>query len=249
MHSNSTAPEKPAPRHSLLGNLAFNIIIPTLILTKMSGDDWLGIQWALIVALAFPLIYGGRDLVQSGKVNFFSVLGIIGILLNGGVGLLELDRRIIIIKEAAIPALIGLAVLISQKTRFPLVRKLLLNDQLIHTERVNDALKEHNGEAEFERRLAVGTYLIVGAMMLSAVLNYILAATIITADTGTVAFNEQLGKMQALSFPVIALPVTVVMMSALFYLFRAITRLTGLQLEEIVRAGGDDDSSKPSKEA
>lgn len=238
----TTDTKKPPARHSLLSNLAFNIIIPTLILTKLSGDDYtlfgvnlaLGIQWALIVALAFPLVYGIRDLIQSGKVNFFSVLGVLGVLINGGVGLLELDRKIIIFKEAAIPAIIGLAVLISLKTRYPLVKVLLFNDQVVDTDKINRALEQHNGQQQFERRIANATYILFGAMMLSALLNYILADTIITADTGTVAFNEQLGKMQALSFPVIALPVTIVMMFALFYLFRGVSKLTGMPIEEMM---------------
>ena len=58
---------------------------------------------------------------------------------------------------------------------------------------------------------------------------------ILTADPGTVLFNEQLGKMTALSFPVIALPAMVVLTADLFYLFRGITRLTGIPLEGIVK--------------
>lgn len=235
--------KKSPAKHSLFANLAFNIIIPTLILTKLSGDNYqlfgvnlaLGAQWALVVALAFPLTYGIRDLVQSGKVNFFSVLGIFGVLVNGGVGLLEGDRRIIIFKEAAIPAIIGLVVLVSLKTRYPLIKALLFNDQIVDTDKINQALEQHNGQQQFQRRITNATYIFFAAMMLSALLNYILADTIITADTGTAAFNEQLGKMQALSFPVIALPVTAVMMFALFYLFRGVSRLTGMPLEEIIR--------------
>ena len=126
-------------------------------------------------------------------------------------------------------------VLGSLKTRYPLIKTFLFNDQIVDTDKINQALDRHNGQQQFEHRIANATYIFFGAMMLSALLNYILADTIITADTGTEAFNEQLGKMQALSFPVIALPVTAVMMFALFYLFRGLSRLTGMPLEEIVR--------------
>ncbi len=233
-------------RHSLLANLAFNIIIPTLILTKMSGDDWLGTQWALVIALAFPLLYGARDLIQSGKINIFSVLGVAGVLLNGGVALLELDRRIIIFKEAAIPAIIGLVVLASLKTRYSLINVFLFNDQVVDTERINQAINTHNCEEQFQKRLVTATFMFAGSMLLSAILNYILADMILTADTGTVEFNEQLGKMQALSFPVIALPVTVVMMFAMFYLFRGVTQLTGLQLEDIIRVNNNQIDTQDS---
>ncbi|MDP3449658.1 MAG: beta-galactosidase, partial [Anaerolineaceae bacterium] len=47
------------------------------------------------------------------------------VMLTGGISLLELDPQYIAIKEAAIPGIIGLAVLGSQYTRFPLVRTLI----------------------------------------------------------------------------------------------------------------------------
>ena len=42
--------------------------------------------------------------------------------------------------------------------------------------------------------------------------------------------------MTALSFPVIAVPAMIIMMFALFYLFRNIKRLTQLDLEDIVQS-------------
>ena len=58
---------------SLLWNLVFNLILPTLILTKLSGDEYLGIKPAIVIALAFPIIYGLREFINLRKVNFFSV--------------------------------------------------------------------------------------------------------------------------------------------------------------------------------
>ncbi len=43
--------------------------------------------------------------------------------------------------------------------------------------------------------------------------------------------------MTALSFPVIALPVTIFMMGEMYYLFRNIHRLTQLTLEDIINDG------------
>ncbi|MDM3872106.1 VC0807 family protein [Porticoccus sp. W117] len=245
---------KPPVRHSLLANLAFNILIPTLILTKLSGDKYellgfnlaLGIQWALIVALAFPLIYGGRDLLQSGKVNIFSVLGIFSVLVNGGVGLLEGDRHIIIIKEAAIPALIGLAALISLKTRFPLIKTLLFNDQVIDIQKVDNALQQHNSHKAFNQRLVNGTYMLFATMMLSALLNYLLADYMIVAQSGTEEFNAQVGKFMGMQLPVIGIPIAIATTATLFYLFRGVTQLTGLPLEEIILTAPSSDTKEES---
>ncbi|SDJ58532.1 VC0807 family protein [Microbulbifer yueqingensis] len=227
------ATDKPQ-RESLLANLLLNIVIPTVILTKLSGDDWLGTKWAIVVALAFPLAYGARDLMRSGKVNFFSALGVISILLTGGISLLELDAKYIAIKEAAIPGLLGVATVASLYTPWPLVKTLLYNDRVLDTGKIAEALAGKGNESAFERTLRQASWMIAGSFFLSSTLNYILAKVLLQSPPGTEAFNAELGKMTALSFPVIALPATVILMLVLFFLFRRIGKLTGLKLEEIV---------------
>ena len=219
---------------NLLVNLLFNIILPTLILTKLSSAEYLGTTNGILVALAFPIVYGARDMLSKGKVNLFSVLGIFSIALTGGISLLGLSPKYLAIKEATIPLIIGLATLVSLKTPYPLVKTFLYNDSILDTQTIGNALRHRGTSADFDRRLYVASWLIAGSFFLSATLNYLLAVTIVTAMPGTVEYNEQLGKMTALSFPVIALPATLVMMGALFYLFKGITSLTGLSLDEVV---------------
>ncbi|WP_371808082.1 VC0807 family protein [Microbulbifer sp. SH-1] len=225
-----TKPQK----ESLLANLLLNIVIPTVILSKLSGDSWLGTKWAIVVALAFPLLYGLRDLQRSGKVNFFSALGIISILLTGGMSLLEFEARYIAIKEAAIPGLLGIATIASLYTRWPLVRTLIYNDRILDTGKVARRLTARGTESAFDRTLQQASWMIAGSFFLSSALNYILAEVLLKSPPGTEAFNEELGKMTALSFPVIALPATVILMLVLVFLFRRIGKLTGLTLEEIL---------------
>lgn len=221
-------------KESLLANLLINIVVPTLVLTKLSGDDWLGTKWAIVVALAFPLLYGLRDLQRSGKVNFFSALGTISVLLTGGISLLELDAEYIAVKEAAIPGLLGLATVISLYTRWPLVKTLLYNDRILDTGKIARALAGNGNENAFERTLQQASWMIAGSFFLSSTLNYVLAKILLQSPPGTETFNEELGKMTALSFPVIALPATVILMLVLIFLFRRIGKLTGLKLEEIM---------------
>ena len=225
--------EKPH-KESLLGNLLLNIVIPTLILTKLSGDDWLGTKWAIVVALAFPVLYGLRDLQRSGKVNFFSALGVISILLTGGMSLLELDAKYIAIKEAAIPGLLGVLTIASLYTRWPLVRTLIYNDRILDTRKIANRLAAKGNETAFNRTLQQASWMIAGSFFVSSTLNYILAEVLLKSPPGTAAFNEELGKMTALSFPVIALPATIILMLVLVFLFRRIGKLTGLSLEEIM---------------
>ena len=230
---------KPAKKKGgFFGNILFNIVIPVLILTKFSGEADLGPMWALVVALAFPVVYGCWDFRRSDKVNFISVLGVISVLLTGGIGLLQLDPAYIAIKEAAVPAVIAVAVLLTHNTRFSLVRKLLLNEDLIQTEKLAKALEAKQATKAFEAKLKFSTYLLASSFVLSAVLNYVLAKWIVVSPAGTEAFNAEIGKMTAWSFPVIAIPCTIIMMIAVLYLFSQIGKLTGEDLDNFL-AGGD----------
>lgn len=227
--SPGTHREKP----SMLGNLAFNIIIPTVIMTKFSSDNYLGPVYGIVVALAFPVTYGIRDYLKSHKPNFFSILGVISVLLTGSMSLLQLDPEYIAIKEAAIPALFGLATLFSIRSKYPLVKTFLYNDQVLQIEKVKLALKEHQSEQDFEHKLGNASYLVAASFFLSSVLNYGLAKYILVSAPGTVAFTEELGKMTALSFPIIAVPSTLVLLAAMMYLLHHIQKLTHLQPEDI----------------
>ena len=232
----TTQPQTPPAKKKsgLLSNLIINVAIPALILSKLSGDDALGPVWALVVALAFPLGFGLWELKHAGKVNFFSVLGIISVLLTGGISLLQLPPSYIAIKEALIPALIGIIVLVSQYTPYPLVRKLLINPELLDMPKLEQALAAQNNSAVFNQRMGRAGYIVASAFFLSAVLNYILAKAIVVSQPGTTAYAEELGRMTWLSYPVIMLPTMVMLMGAIIYMFMQIGRLTGQSLEEFI---------------
>lgn len=215
-------------------NLVFNIVLPTLILTQLSSDHRLGPTAALVLALAFPVAYGLWDLRVRRKFNLLSGLGVISVLLTGGISLLHLDPRYLAIKEAAVPGIFGLLTLISLRTRYPLVRTLLFNDNVMDTKKVEAILEQRHNRTAFDRRLAVASGIVAASFFLSSLLNYVLARLIVTSPPGSPEYNQQLGEMTALSFPVIAVPAMLVMTGALFYLIRGITGLTGLSLEAIL---------------
>lgn len=236
-----TINSKPAPKkESFLANLLMNIVIPTLILTKLSSDEYLGVTWGLIVALAFPITYGLRDFVVNRKLNVFSILGIVSVLLTGGLSLLKLPPEYFAIKEAAIPGILCIVTLVSIKTRYPLVKVFIYNDKVLKIDKVNAALTQYNTHRQFERTLTNASYLIAGSFFLSSILNYVLAKLILVSQPGTTEFNAELGKMTALSYPVIALPMMIIMMGTLFYVFRSIRQLTHLTLEEVINDGSPD---------
>ncbi len=221
---------KPRP----LIDLLVSIVIPSVILMKFSGEQDLGAARGLIVALAFPVVWGLFELLRYRKFNFIAMLGIVSVLLTGGIGLLELDLKWLAIKEAAVPGVIGLAVLISTKTRFPLIRSLLYNPKIMQVDRIHAALEEKGLVETFDKRLLNATYMLASTFFFSSVMNYIMAKWVVTSPAGTEAFNEELGRLTLISYPMIAIPSMIMMFGVLYYLWKTIHGLTGLDLEELM---------------
>ena len=228
--STNTPDHQPRP----FVDLMVSIVIPSVILMKFSGDEHLGSVNALIIGLAFPLGWGLFELVRYHKKNFIALLGLISVGLTGGIGLLELDAGWLAIKEAAVPAVIGLAVLVSTRTRYPLVRTLLYNPNVLDVDKIQASLEEKNCVEEFEGRLLKASYFFAGTFLFSSIMNYVLAKWIVVSPSGTQAFNEELGRMTLVSYPMIAIPSMVMMMLIFYYLWRTIRRLTGYTLEEVM---------------
>lgn len=240
MNNSASKGQAKPKKENMLINILMNIVIPTLILTKLSGNQYLGATWGLIVALSFPIAYGIKDYISQRKFNFFSALGIVSVLLTGGISLLHLPTQYYAIKEAAIPGLIGLMVLISTKTRFPLVKTFLYNENLLKVDKIAAVLTERGNTEAFEKTLRNGSYFIATSFFVSSALNYVLAKIIVVSATGTPEFNVEIGKMHAIGFPVIAIPSLIIMIATLMYIFRSIRLLTDLTMEDVM----NDDSDK-----
>ncbi len=219
--------------------LLITIVAPSIILMKFSNEADLGAVGALLLALSLPLAWGAFDLVRSRKLSLLAVLGLVSILLTGGIGLLQLDTQWLAVKEAAIPGLLGLAVIISMRTRYPLIRTLLFNPSLVNVALVQQNLESRGTVQAFESRLHSANWQLAGTFFFSSGMNYILATWIVTSPTGSPEFNAELGRLTLLSYPMIAIP-SMLMLVAVFYgLSRALRDLAGLKLMEVINTHGD----------
>jgi hypothetical protein len=225
---------KPKPENLWL-NLICNVGLPTAIMSWASGERALGPKWGLLVALAFPIGYGIHDFARRRRFNFISGIGFLSVLISGGFGLLKLDGFWFAVKDGALPALIGVAMLASMRAKEPLVHEMIYNPQLIDVDRVEAALTERNAQAGFTGLMRMSSYLIAAAMLVSAVLNYGFARAIITSPAGTEAFNKELARMHWVSLLGISIPTMAMMMYALWRLLSGLQSLTGLTLDEILK--------------
>ena len=268
--ASGTPGTKPAAkRENLLLNIVFNIAAPSLILSWLSEPrywKWLagligsqafagpddtaaktfGAACGLILALLFPVIYGAYDLITRRKTNFISILGFFSVLLTGGMGLLKADGLWFAVKEASIPLLIGAMVLITQRTKRPLVREFLYNDQVINTPRSEAALAEKGTKPEFERLLASSSTLLALGFLVSAFLNFGLARYLLVSPAGTAQFNSELGRMNALSWPVIVLPTMIITIYALWRLLKGVETLSGLSFDDLLQPTEEKKPSTPA---
>lgn len=226
------APRRPPPENLWL-NLGFNAAAPALILTFLSAPNRLGPAGALVTALLFPLGYGAWDLWRRRTWNLLSGLGIIGTLVTGGLGLLKMSGFWFAVKEAALPVLLGLAIPLSLRTRQPLVKTLLYNDQVLNTARITEALATRGQQARFEALLAWTSWVLAATLLVSATVNGTLAWWLLPATSGTEEFNRQLAKLQLWSWPATLLPMAVGMFYALSRLLKGLETITGLRGEEL----------------
>ncbi len=226
---------KKADKENLFLNILLNVIIPSVVLVKLSKEEYLGPVYSLIIALLFPISYGIYDLIKRRKFNFFSILGLISVLLTGGIGLLELDKKWVAIKEASIPFIIGLIVLGSIKTKYPLIKTLIYNEQIINLILVEKTLKIRGTTNEFAKTLRNSSYFLAMTFLLSAILNYIVAKVMIVHDPSIdkVAFNQEIGAMTFWSYFIIAIPTMICFMAIFFYIFYSLKKLTKLSIDNI----------------
>ncbi len=221
-------------------NLIFNILIPVLILNKASAK--IGAFNALLIALAFPLVFGLLDLYRKRKWNAFSLLGFTNVLVTGSLAVAGLGGMWFSIKEAFFPLLIGIFVFVSSTQAKPFVKTFLLNGHTMHLELIEEKLKQNQKEGEFLKHLQFSTKLLACSFFLSAVLNFFLARRIflpldanLDGEAKSQILNQQIAEMTTWSSVVIVVPSILFLMVILWHLLKGIRELTGLQTDDILK--------------
>lgn len=232
----SEMPEPQPKRENLLVNLAFNVAAPFVLMGQLSKVTLLGPLWGLIVALLFPLGYGIYDFIVRRKANSLSVLGFTGILLSGVLGILKFGGFWFAVKDAALSSLMGIALLLTMRSREPLVKTLFYNPSVMDVDRIEAALKERGAEAGFAALLRGCTWMIAAAFFISGIIGFFLARYVLKSPGGTPEFNAELAKMHLLTWPVIAIPTMIMMMFALWRFVTGLRAVTGLTIDQILRA-------------
>ncbi|MCX6854412.1 MAG: MFS transporter [Verrucomicrobia bacterium] len=190
------------------------------------------------MALILPLGFGIYCFVKKRGLNFFSVLGLVAVIVTGGLGLLNLDPIWFAIKEAAFPVFLGLAFPLSFYWKKPLVNELLLNPQVINQPLLFGALDSPQKQLNFQSLMGRASWMLAGTMLMSAVANALLVLFYLKGTVpGTEEYTQAIGRQNWVGFIVIGVPMVAVTMALLFWLLRKIQGITGLERDDLMNPG------------
>tara|TARA_B100000073_G_scaffold287851_2_gene249818 strand:+ start:3713 stop:4471 length:759 start_codon:yes stop_codon:yes gene_type:complete len=245
-------------RENIFLSLFCNIMVPVIFLKR--GRGWIEKYFSLdtetnglfntfilanidsvvfFVAILFPFTYFIFDLLTRKNINMISILGFINVLLNGGIGIfgsaLGLSKTWFIVKEGAIPFLIGTVLLIMTKYQKDKFNKFILNDMIFDVTKINNRV-EGDLNLEFERSLKnAGYYFIIG-FFISSLIQFILASLIVVSDPGDPAFNEQVSTMTWVSYLAVLVPTILIIGKGYLQLIKDLEAITNLKKEDFLKA-------------
>lgn len=223
--------------HPLL-DLALTVILPSIALEKLSAPDRLGPLWALIVALLLPLGFGIWCLMNKRGMNFFSILGLIAVIISGVLGLWKLEAVWIATKEAVFPLFLGIAFPLSHRWGKPLVNDMLLNPQVINHPVLHQALDTPEKHHSFALLLKKASWGMAGTMMFTSAMNFALALYLLGDKVpGSPEYTQAIGRMNWGGSLILMIPLMAVLLALMFWLLRSITRLTGLERDDLMNQG------------
>lgn len=238
----SPKPLETKKQENVFLSLICNIIIPVFVLQKGAKLGFEGAATiSLIVALSFPLIYGIHDYLKTKNKNIVSILGVINILITGVFAIAQFEGRWFALKEAAIPFVLGVGVLISIKLKKPFMRFLVFQSGAFKKDLLEEKIKLLGNEEAFAKQMNFSTSLLSISFFLSSFLNYVLALRIfksidktLTLEKQKELLNQQIADMNWMGILVISVPLMVFLGIILWDFFRKIKKLSGLSLEDLV---------------
>jgi hypothetical protein len=224
-------------------NLLANIILPVFILNKTSyfpGEH--KALFALGVALLFPISYGLWDLFKNSKTNYFSILGLVNTLITGLFAVFALSGFWFAVKEAALPACLGIGVYISSVKNKPFIKNLIASSGMFDMALIEEKSNEQNNTKELHQSFLNANSLFSISFFISAFLNFVLAIYIfkpiaegIAKSDQAIILNQQISKMTWAGMLVISVPMVFFLGFTFYRLLKDLEKTTGLTQEEILK--------------
>jgi len=235
----TTTSPTPDPDRKPFLELMVNIAVPTIVLTVLSKEKYLGPVLGLIIAVALPLGYGVYDGIRRKQVNFYSLVGLISVLLTGVFGLFKMDPLWFASKEAVMPLIFAAAILLSHAHHTPFIRSLFLQPELVNQKLLERCLADNPPrQFAFSRLLFQASLMLSGTMVLSSFANFFLAMHFVGGtEPGSEEYTAGIGKATGMGFLVIGLPMVIAMLGVFWFVMRGLVRVTGQELADLTNPG------------
>lgn len=233
-------------------NILLNVLAPVLILGKMSNEGhelWhLGPKYAMYAALSLPLIYGIYYFIKNKKVNVFSVVGVLSVLLTGIITIVIWEYPslrpqaplLFGIKEAAQPLLLGSLFLLTHRTKTPLFKTFIFNDAIFNVDKIEKEIEAEGLTSNYQGLLWKSTLFFFFSFVISAVINlgvafYFLQDLNPEAPNWDKEYNEGIAKIMGWGFLLIGAPLIIISCFIFYYLISGLKKLTHFKLEELLQ--------------
>ena len=228
-----TSNSKKKSQKSALPQILITFIIPIIILTKYSGESQLGPTKALLLALAFPIVYEIYSIRSRKKLSILSLVAIGGIIVTGAISLLGLSEEWLALRRAVPYFVVSVAVLVSIWIKRPLLNMLL--PHILDMEKVAGAAKQQRTETQLKKTILNAGYMVAGLFFVITVVTYILTHVVIVSPTDTAGFNEEYARLRLVSLIAITVPMIIGIGGIIAYLVIRIEKLTCLKSEELTK--------------
>lgn len=231
-----------------LSNIMWNVLVPIVALSFLgkNGDKFwhVGPVAGMCIAVSLPLVYGVHHLFKTKKPNFFSILGVVSILLTGSIAIMAYKDngavdaqapRWFALKEAAIPFVFGMTILASHWTKIPLIRVFLYNPEFFDIPAIEKRIKEKSADLAYRKLIFSGTLLLAGSFFISMVMNYFLAIYFLENNTDSQEnFNDGVAKLTGWGFAVIGIPMLMILMIIMWRFVTGLKKITGMENDQIL---------------
>lgn len=234
-------------------NVLLSVLAPVLILDHCStsgpGVLELGTTWAMALALSLPLGCGIWLFAEQRKVDTITLFGLLGTILTGIVTIYANSGTGEAIrpdtpwwyaaKEALIAALLGGAMLVTAKRRDSMLRLFIYSDSIFDIPRIEKAVQAAQRDAEYERLLQQASAFTAASLFCSAIANFCLSLFFLLpvlrypANEQILEYNYAVSRMTWWGYLVIGVPLMLTLILVMRYLLSRLSRLTGLQRDDL----------------
>ena len=220
--------------------LLANFVLPIFVLTKLSTT--LGPIKALLLALAFPFVFEAYNIVKKRKISLVSVIAIAGLLITGALGMLEVSNFWLAVRRSVVYLFIAVLIIGSEIIKKPLLETFL--NQVLDTAKIQKAAQANRTVKQV--KLLYRRVSIAGAAVFIAIaaISFTLTRIIVTTVPPSTLYNEETAKLRLYSIPFITIPLILVVVILLVYLFSRLEKLTGLEVDQMTSASLNSDRTQ-----